>query len=91
MLGEKLYTTQLSNLGEIAIEDDLRPYVERFTFLISPSPKVPVVATACSCGDAFTLSFNRRAEGGEIEQFVFAHLAEAGVPVTVYTNGGDAL
>lgn len=91
MFGEKLYTTMLSNLGEIEMEEDLRPYVERFTFLISPSPKVPVVSTACSFGGTFTLSFNRRAEGSEIEQFVFAHLAAAGVPVTVYTNGGDAL
>ena len=91
MLGEKLYTTQLSNLGEIGTEEGLRPYIERFTFLISPSPKTPVVSTACSYDGTFTLSFSRRAEGSEIEQFVFSHLAAQGVPVTVYTNGGDAL
>lgn len=90
MLGEKLYTTMLSNLGEIEVEEDIRPYIERFTFLISPSPKVPVVSTACSFDGTFTLSFNRRAEGSEIEQFVFSYLTAAGVPVTVYTNGGDA-
>lgn len=90
MFGEKLYTAMLSNLGQVEVEEDLRPYIERFTFLISPSPKAPVAATACSFGDTFTLSFNRRAEGSEIEQFVFSHLAAAGIPVTVYTNGGDA-
>ena len=90
LLGERLYTTEFSNLGIVEAGEDLSPFVEGFTFLISPSAKTPLMATACSYHGTFTLSFNRRFYGPEIEQFVFSHLAAQGVPVTVFSNGGDA-
>ena len=80
-------TLVFSNLGPVRVEEPFRRYFEGFRFLLSTTPREPVKATACACGNTLALTFTTEVEDNRLARSVVRRLAKAGVPVTLETGG----
>jgi len=85
-MGDKLFTCTLSNLGKIELPADMQAYVERFLFVLAPTPTQAINCAIATLGDELTISFSRLIEGSDVERFFFNALCDAGITITVRSN-----
>lgn len=71
-------TLVFSNLGPVRVEEPFRRYFEGFRFLLSTTPREPVKATACACGNTLALTFTTEVEDNRLARSVVRRLAKAG-------------
>lgn len=88
-IGEKGYTMVLSNLGKIQIPDEIKPYVERFEFLLSPTLNSRYKTSCCSYGNTLVYAFTSNAENTEVQRRFFTILRDNGIDVTISVNVAD--
>lgn len=88
-VGEKKSCLSLSNLGQIKIPEVMRPYVERFDFILGVQAAAPYNCGMLSYGDTIYINFIRNIRDAELERHFFSVLQGFGLPVTVESNRNE--
>lgn len=87
LYGESRYTCSLSNLGILKVPEEMRPFVERFDFLMGPPRFNTHGASAVTFDGKLCLSVTSVVEETELERLFFTELVRRGIPVIVESNG----
>ncbi len=85
-VGESKSCLSLSNLGRISLPDEMKPYIERFDFILGVQATAPYNCGMLSYGDTIYINFIRNIRLPELERHFFSVLQELGLPVTVESN-----
>ncbi len=80
-------TTTMTNIGNIGVEEEYRPYIRRFHAFLAMSKGQNLKATICSYGDSLVVSFSTVLADAYVERAFVQQLAEDGIDVSVETNG----
>lgn len=86
-VGERKSTLSLSNLGKITVPEEMRPYIERFDFILGVQATAPHNCGVLSYGDTLYINFIRNVRESELEERFYRVLQELGLPVQVESNG----
>lgn len=84
--GESRFSSTLSNVGEVEVPDEMRPFIERFDFLLGRSLYHNGCVTAVSFNGTLSVTFTRGIREAEIERNFFTALVKMGIPVKVESN-----
>ncbi|MEC0304954.1 alcohol acetyltransferase, partial [Terribacillus saccharophilus] len=84
--GENLYTSSISNLGVISLDDDLEKHVERFEFYPPPSIGNKIKAGVISYKDDMYITFGNLSNDRLVERTFFRKLVKEGVQIKIETN-----
>ena len=87
-VGERKSCLTFSNLGAVRIPDEMKPYVERFDFLLNVPSRLPCNCSAISYGETFVMSFVRNIEEPKLEAHFHAVLRGLGLRMRVESNSG---
>ncbi len=87
-VGEKKSCLTFSNLGAVKLPEVMRPYVERFDFLLNVPSTLPSNCSAISYGDTLVMSFVRNIEEAKLESHFHAVLRRMGLRMKVESNSG---
>ncbi len=85
--GERSYSGTLSNLGQVSLPEQMRPYVESFGLVFGANRNHNTNCAVCSFGNTLSITFSRTIEEPAVERHVFRHLVEEGIPVSVVSPG----
>ena len=85
-VGEKKACLALSNLGKIAIPENMAAYVQRFDFILGVQAAAPYNCAMLSFKDTLYINFIRDIKEAELERHFHAVLQQLGLPVTVEGN-----
>ena len=85
-VGESLACLCLSNLGPVAVPEEMEKYVTGFDFIIGPQAKAPYNCAVASYGDALRIHLVRNTVEPELEKEFFSFLASQGLSVTLESN-----
>lgn len=88
LTAEKSTTALLSNLGNVALPEDMKPYVEKFILYTGPGIVNGARCGVATVGDTLCFSFSNCYKEGDIERDFFSTLKEMGIDVVVETNRG---
>jgi len=86
LTAEKSTSTLISNLGNIALPEDMMPCIERFFFYTGPGIVNGARCGVATVGDKLTFTFSNCYKEGDIERDFFSSLKKLGIDVTVETN-----
>ena len=79
-------TIIISNLGVVKLPDGMEGFVNRFTFNINISKKVPVNMGIVTYNGKTAISFTRMLVSTELEKQFFAILSELGLEIEISSN-----
>lgn len=85
-VGEKKACLTLSNLGLVQVPACMRPYIQRFDFILGAQAAAPYNCGVISYGDTIYVNFVRNIRDAELERHFHMVLRDMGVPVTVESN-----
>ncbi len=85
-VGEKKACLDMSNLGVVAIPEEMKEYVRRFDFIIGPLPETPYNCAVITYGGQVNISIVRNVQKPELELAFFDQLRNLGVHVKVESN-----
>lgn len=85
-VGERKSCLSLSNLGQVQLPEQMRPYVERFDFILGVQATAPYNCGVISYGDTLRMNFIRNIREPMLEQAVYRVLHAEGIPVQVQSN-----
>lgn len=85
-VGEKKSCLSLSNLGLVQVPEVMRPYIQRFDFILGIQAAAPYNCGVAAYGDTICVNFIRNTCDAELERHFFQILRDMGVPVTVESN-----
>ena len=85
-VGECKSCLALSNLGKIAIPDNMAAYIQRFDFILGVQAAAPYNCGMLSYGDTLYINFIRDIKESELERHFYAILQQLGLPVAVESN-----
>ena len=88
LTAEKSTTGLISNLGNVALPDDMKPYVERFILYTGPGIVNGARCGVATVGDTLCFTFSNCYKEGDIERDFFLTLTQMGIDVVVETNRG---
>ena len=86
LTAEKSTSTLISNLGNVALPEDMKPYVERFFLYTGPGIVNGARCGVATVGDKLCFTFSNCYKEGDIEREFFSALVGFGIDVTVETN-----
>ena len=86
LCGEKKSTLTMSNLGAVKLPEAMKPYVERFDFVLSVQSNAPYNAGVISFGDSLYLNVIRNIKEPRLEAAFYRVLRDAGIGVKVESN-----
>ncbi len=86
ILGESLFTTCLTNLGQVSLPETIADQVERCEVISPPSVTNKTNCGVVSYADNIYISFGRVIEQAEVERYFFTSLVKMGIPVKIETN-----
>lgn len=72
--GESNSSITLTNLGAVALSEDLKPYVRGIDVLLTPRSKSPYNCGIISCGDTVSISISRFGAAPELETLFYQKL-----------------
>ncbi|PAE09642.1 alcohol acetyltransferase [Terribacillus saccharophilus] len=84
--GENLYTSSISNLGIISLENELEEHVERFEFYPPPSIGNKIKAGVISYKGDMYITFGNLSNDRLVERMFFRKLVKEGVQIKIETN-----
>ena len=87
-VGEKKSCLSMSNLGAVTLPEEMKPYVERFDFILGVQAISHHNCGVISWGDNLNVNFIRRTREPDLEQHFYRVIRELGIPVTVESNPG---
>lgn len=85
-VGDKKSCITLSNLGAVDLPEVMRPYIERFDFILGTGPVGVYNCGVLSYGDTLYINFTRSIREAGLERHFFAVLRDMGMDVTVESN-----
>ena len=85
-VGERKSCLTFSNLGSVALPEEMREYIERFDFVLSVPAAFPSNASAISFGDTLSVSFVRDIKESTLEAHFHAVLRRLGLKMKVESN-----
>ena len=85
--GDRKSTTCISNLGLVTVPDEMRPYIERFDFMLGSLAENPVASAAASYDGKLVINFTRTISESFLERAFFTRLVKMGVHVLLESNG----
>ncbi len=80
-------TTTVTNIGNIAVDDEYSKYIKQFAACIAMSKGQKLKGTICSYKDTMVFTFSSSYYDTSLQGFFFKHMVEEGINVTVETNG----
>ena len=88
-VGENKGCINISNLGRVDMPEELRPFVERFDFIIGVQYTYPNNCSVLSYGGSTYINMIRNIRETELERRFFSMLVEMGIPVSIESNDTD--
>ncbi len=85
--GEGGGSLNVSNLGNIELPGQMRPYIDRLEFIIGPQRSYPNNCSVVSYGGRTCINMIRNIRTSELERRFFSSLVELGIAVDVESNG----
>lgn len=82
-LGEKCYSGVLSNLGQIIIPEEAKPFIKSFDVIMVPNHTLKKCCSVLSFGNDLIINFSSVIESRELERLFFTKLVENGISVSV--------
>ncbi len=86
-VGERKSCFTLSNLGVVELPDEMKPYVERFDFIISPQASAPNNCAVISYGNTLVLNSIRNTKEPTLEAKFYDVMRRLGIRAKVESNG----
>ena len=86
LVGEKKSTLSLSNLGAIKIPEEMKPYIERFDFVLGVQSDAPYNAGVLSYNGTVYLNIIRNIVEPRLEMSLYRVLRDEGIHVKVESN-----
>ncbi|MBR0137005.1 MAG: hypothetical protein IJM15_01140 [Erysipelotrichaceae bacterium] len=86
LFGEKYYTTHLSNLGNIALPENITECIERLEFILTVQKSSSHNMGIISFNNKTYINMIRSIEQATLEQLFFSRLVELGIPVLIESN-----
>lgn len=83
-------TTTITNIGNIGVDEEYRPYVEMFHAFLAMSKGQHLKGTICSCGSTLVFSFSFDLKDVSVQRGFFRKIAADGIEVELDTNGVTA-
>ncbi len=80
-------TATVTNIGNITVEEEYRPYVELFHAYLAMSKGQHLKGTICSYGDTLVFSFSYDLKDTSVQRGFFRKLSSDGLSVEVESNG----
>ena len=80
-------TTTITNIGNISVDEEYRPYVEMFHAFLAMSKGQHQKGTICSYGSTLVFSFSYDLKDVSVQRGFFRKLAADGLEVEVESNG----
>lgn len=80
-------TTTITNIGNITVLDEYKPYVEIFHAFLAMSKGQHLKGTICSYGDTLVFSFSYDLKESPIQRGFFRTISADGINVEVESNG----
>lgn len=88
-VGEKKSCLSLSNLGQVKLPEQMKPYILRFDFILGVQAAAPYNCGMLSYGDTVYINFIRNILDPELERHFFAALRQFDISVTVQSNRNE--
>lgn len=88
-VGERKSCLSLSNLGQVKLPEQMKPFVERFDFILGVQATAPYNCGVLSYGDTTYVNFIRNIREPDLERHFYRVLRELGLSVTVESNRGE--
>lgn len=85
-VGERKSTLTLSNLGAVDLPDEMKPYITRFDFILSPQSTAPYNCSAISYNGTLVFNFIRNTKEPELEAAFHRVLKGMGITAKVESN-----
>ena len=85
-VGECKSCLSLSNLGAVQMPEEMKPYVTRLDFILSPQARFPHNCGCISYGDTLHLNMIRKIKEPDLEARLFRVLQRQGIHVRVESN-----
>ena len=85
-VGETKSCLSLSNLGAVRIPEEMKPFVERFDFILGPQASAPYNCGVLSYGDTAYINFIRDTKEPELELYFYRTLRALEIPAVVQSN-----
>ena len=90
-VGERKTCLSMSNLGNIKLPQEMKPYVKRMDFILGIQSFLPHTCGVLSYNDTLYINFIRNIKESELESHFYQVLQQLGLTVTVESNQrGDA-
>ena len=86
MVGEKISSISISNLGKVEIPDEMEGLVRRFDFILGMQKVVPYNCSVLSYDEHLYITFSRKVKEAELERKFFTHLRKLGLHVLIESN-----
>ena len=85
-VGERKSCLTLSNLGAVKLPEEMKPYVERFDFILGVQATAPYNCGVISYGEDLYMNLIRNIQEPLLEHQLCRVLLELGLPVQVQSN-----
>lgn len=86
-VGERKSCLSLSNLGDVKLPEEMRPYVDRFDFILGVQASAPYNCGVISYNGRLIVNFIRNIKQSALERHFYEVLRDDGVSIEVQTNG----
>lgn len=80
-------TTTITNIGNISVAEEYRPYVELFHAFLAMSKGQHLKGTICSYGETLVFSFSYDLADPSVQRGFFRKIASDGIQVEIDSNG----
>ena len=84
--GENKGCLNLSNMGPVTVPEAMRPFIERFEFIIGVQYTYPNNCSVVSWNGKTYISMIRGIQESELERLFFSRLVELGIPVEIESD-----
>jgi len=88
-VGENQSCLSLSNLGQVTVPEEMKPYIARFDFILGVQAAAPYNCGALSYGDTTYINLIRNIREPALERHFYNALQKLGLAVTLESNRGE--
>jgi NRPS condensation-like uncharacterized protein len=85
-VGERIFSTPLSNMGVVTLPEVIKDHVERFDMVLRTAKYNKLECSAATYGDKFSVSFSRLVAQPHTERLFFTALVRQGIKVKIESN-----
>lgn len=86
-ISAKATSSTLTNMGQISIAEEYRPYIESFHCMLAMSEGQNIKGAVCTYDDTMVITFTSILKDLSIQRRFFNILMEMGVKISIETNG----